>query len=83
MLSNPAKKLNISPGKIYVTVMADESGLGAKYALLNPYWNERQRRLVAAADARFLGQLGIAPVARATGLSRTTWHKAARETGGP
>src|ERR1039458_10358989 len=62
--------------------MADDSGLGAKHALLNPYLNERQRRLVAAADARFLGHGGIATVARATGLSRTTLHKAVRELEG-
>jgi Rhodopirellula transposase DDE domain len=65
--------------------VADDSrlgGLGAKHALLNPYLNERQRRLVAAADARFLGHGGIATVARATGLSRTTLHKAVRELEG-
>ena len=62
--------------------MADDSGLAAKYALLNPYLNERQRRLVAAADARFLGHGGIVTVAQATGLSRTTLHKAVRELEG-
>jgi len=62
--------------------MADDSGLGAKHALLNRYLNERQRRLVAAADARFLGHGGIATLARATGLSRTTLHKAVRELAG-
>ena len=62
--------------------MADDSGLATKYALLNPYLNERQRRLVAAADARFLGHGGIARLARATGLSRTTLHKAVGELEG-
>ena len=62
--------------------MADDSGLGAKHALLNQYLNERQRRLVAAADARFLGHGGIATLARATGLSRTKLHKAVRELEG-
>ena len=62
--------------------MADDSGLGAKYALLNPYLNERQRRLVAAADAQILGYGGIATVARAAGMSRTTLHKAVRELEG-
>ena len=59
--------------------MTGDFGLGAKHALLNPYLNERQRRLVAAADARSLGHGGIATIARATGLSRTTLHKAVRE----
>jgi len=67
---------------MYDTVMADGSGLGAKHALLSPYLNERQRRLVAAADARLLGHGGIATLARATGLSRTTLHKAVRELEG-
>ena len=62
--------------------MDDDSGLRAKHALLNPYLNERQRRLVAAADARFLGHGGIARLARTTGLSRTTLHKAVRELEG-
>jgi hypothetical protein len=65
-----------------ITVMADGSELAVKYALLNPYLDERQRRLVAAAEARFLGRGGIATVARATGLSRTTLHKALQELEG-
>src|ERR1022692_1556709 len=75
-------KLDILTGRIYESVVANDSGLGAKHALLNPYLNERQRRLVAAADARFLGHGGIATLARATGLSRTTLHKAIRELEG-
>src|ERR1039457_3981686 len=78
----PIYKLDILAGRIYDTVMADDSGLCAKHALLNPYLNERQRRLVAAADARFLGHGGIASLARAPGLSRTTLHKAVRELEG-
>ena len=62
--------------------MADDSGLGGKYFLLKPHLNERQRRLVAAADARLLGYGGIATVARAAGMSRTTLHKAVRELEG-
>jgi hypothetical protein len=44
------------PEKYMMAVMADGSELAAKYALLNPYLSERQRRLVAAAEARFLGR---------------------------
>lgn len=61
--------------------MADgsDAGLRAKHALLSRYLNERQRRLVAAADAQLLGHGGIATLSRITGLSRTTLHKGLRE----
>jgi transposase len=64
--------------------MADgsDSGLREKHALLSPYLNERQRRLVAAADAQMLGHGGIARLSRVTGLSRTTLHKGIRELAG-
>jgi hypothetical protein len=51
-----------------------DSGLREKHALLSPYLNERQRRLVAAADAQPLGHGAIATLSRITGLSRTTLH---------
>jgi len=64
--------------------MADgsDAGLREKHALLRPYLNERQRRLIAAADAQMLGRGGIATLSRITGLSRTTLHKGLRELQG-
>jgi transposase len=64
--------------------MADgsDAGLRAKHALLSRYLNERQRRLVAAADAQLLGHGGIATLSRITGLSRTTLHNGLRELEG-
>jgi transposase len=62
--------------------VAAQSPLEQKYAQLGPYLNERQRRLVAAADARVLGRGGISQVAAASGLSRTTIHKGLRELHG-
>jgi len=56
-----------------------ESTLGTKYETLFQHLDERQRRLVAAADAQGLGRGGTAIVARASGLSRPTIHKALRE----
>ncbi len=56
--------------------------LKQKYALLSPYLNERQQRLVVAADAQLLGRGGIAIVAVASGLSRTTIHRGLRELQG-
>ena len=43
-----------------------------KYLLLKDTFNERTRRLFAAAEAHSLGQGGIAIVSRATGLERHT-----------
>ena len=62
---------------------ADEIGqdpaLAGKFAALWPHLNERQRRLVLAAEARSLGRSGIAGVAMAAGVSRTTVHEALKE----
>ena len=62
--------------------MAAQSPLEQKYAQLGPHLNERQRRLVAAADAQLLGRGGISLVSAASGLSRTTIHKGLRELQG-
>lgn len=62
--------------------MAAQSPLEQKYAQLGPHLNERQRRLVAAADAQLLGRGGISQVSAASGLSRTTIHKGRRELQG-
>ena len=64
--------------------MADvsESGLRSKHAALSRYLNERQRRLIAAADAQMLGRGGIVTMSRVTGLSRTTLHKGLAELNG-
>lgn len=53
--------------------------LQTKWNVLVPHLDERQRRLMAAAEARVLGYGGIALVAKASGLSRTTVHKALAE----
>jgi transposase len=51
----------------------------SKWDKLMPHLNERQRRLLAAAEARVLGYGGVALVAAASGLSRTTIYKALAE----
>ncbi len=51
--------------------MSDEV-LAEKFASVFPHLNERQRRLVAGAEARALGHGGIAQVARASGLHPET-----------
>lgn len=46
--------------------------LAVKFAVLFPHLDERQRRLLAAAEARSLGHGGIRAVARAARVSETT-----------
>jgi len=53
--------------------------LESKYTILFPHLDERQRRLVVAADAQGLGRGGVSVAARASGLSRPTIHKGLRE----
>ena len=56
--------------------------LRTKYALLKPALNERARRLWAATEAMVLGHGGIATVAQATGLSRSTISRGLKELKG-
>ena len=55
-------------GEIVVT----EEMLAAKFTAILPHLDERQRRLVLAADARMLGHGGIRQVARAAGIREAT-----------
>jgi hypothetical protein len=59
-----------------------ESSLAEKFALVLPHLNERQRRLVVAAEARAVGRGGVSVAARASGLSRPTVYKGLAELGG-
>jgi Rhodopirellula transposase DDE domain len=63
--------------------MTDEKRLLQKYDSVWPHLNERQRRLVAAADAQLLGYGGIASVARASGLNRSTLHRGLKDLTAP
>jgi hypothetical protein len=57
--------------------------LTRKLAAILPHLNEKQRRLVLAAEARALGRGGIQRVALASGVSRPTIRKALRELAEP
>ena len=59
--------------------MNGEAELRARYGVLLRHLDERQRRLVAAADAERWGRGGVSTVARTSGLSRPTIHKGLRE----
>ena len=54
-----------------------------KLLSLLPYLNEKQRRIAAAVEARSLGYGGVSEVAKVTGLSRTTLHRAIEELNDP
>lgn len=49
--------------------------LAVKFAVLFPNLDERQRRLLMAAEARVLGHSGVRAVARAASASETTVRK--------
>ena len=53
--------------------------LASLFATVLPHLDERQRRIVAGAAARSLGRGGIAAVAEAAGISRSTVQKAVGE----
>lgn len=63
--------------------MDDDVLLTQKLATIVPHLNERQRRLLLAAEARSLGHGGIARVARAAGVSRPTIHTGLAELDQP
>lgn len=52
------------------------ASIAKKYESIKPYLNEKARRIWAATEAQAIGRGGVSEVARATGLSRTTIHKA-------
>ena len=53
-----------------------EASIAKKYESVKAYLNEKARRIWAATEAQAIGRGGVSEVARATGLSRTTIHKA-------
>jgi len=53
------------------------------FTALWPHLNERQRRLLLAAEARHLGRGGVTRVALAAGVSRQTVHQALHEVEAP
>jgi hypothetical protein len=55
-----------------IVMEIDERALAAKFGTILPHLDERQRRLLMAAEARSLGYGGVSLVARAAGVSRVT-----------
>src|SRR5262244_4155711 len=63
--------------------MEIEASVATRFAAISPHLNERQRRLWVGSEARALGRGGVSLVARATGISRPTVHKALEELDAP
>ena len=63
--------------------MHDDSELQRKFASILPNLDERQRRLLAAAEARSLGYGGIRRVSRASGISHTAIRRALKQLDAP
>jgi hypothetical protein len=63
--------------------MHDDPELQRKFASILPNLDERQRRLLAAAEARSLGYGGIRRVSRASGISHTTIRRALEQLDAP
>ena len=59
-------------GYVELGFVIDEEAIGERFRALAGEFNERQRRLWAAAEARSAGYGGISAVVRATGISEST-----------
>ncbi len=55
--------------------MNTEQQISEKLAMVIPHLNEKQRRLLIAAEAKVLGWGGISKVAKATGVSSVATQK--------
>ena len=63
--------------------MHDDPELQKKFASILPSLDERQRRLLAAAEARSLGYGGVRRVSRASGISHTAIQRALKQLDAP
>lgn len=59
--------------------MIDERGIEVRWGLVSAKLDERQRRLLAASEARSHGHGGVSAVARVTGMSRRTIQRGLTE----
>ena len=53
--------------------------LAARFEVLLPHLNERQRRLAVAVEARLLGHGGVRAAAQVAGMSETTVRRGVAE----
>jgi hypothetical protein len=60
----------------------DRVGISARFCAIEPFLNERSRRLFAASEARAAGRGGILAVSQVTGVARSTIGRGLRELSG-
>jgi len=63
--------------------MTLEQAISVRFKTLEPTFNERTRRLWAAAEALSAGRGGVVAVSRATGISRSTVYQGIRDLENP
>ena len=63
--------------------MIDENAIRSRYEAMRPGLDERERRLLAAAEARTAGYGGVSAVARATGIARSTIDRGLKDLEAP
>ena len=63
--------------------MVTDQGLEQKFASILPLLDERQRRLLLAAEARSLGYGGVSKISKASGISRATIQTALKQLDSP
>ena len=63
--------------------MIDETAIRNRYEAMRPGLDERERRLLAAAEARTAGYGGVSAVARATGIARSTIDRGLKDLESP
>jgi transposase len=63
--------------------MVTDQGLEEKFATILPLLDERQRRLLLAAEARSLGYGGVSKISKASGISRATIQAALKQIDSP
>ncbi len=63
--------------------MVTDQGLEQKFATILPLLDERQRRLLLAAEARSLGYGGVSKISKASGISRATIQTALKQLDSP
>src|ERR1019366_3383323 len=66
----------------YFAGVIDRTGIAARFEVLEPFLNERSRRLFAAGEAKAAGRGGILAVSEVTGVARSTIGRGLRELSG-
>jgi hypothetical protein len=67
--------------EVYHGHMIDEVAIRRRYEAMRPGLDERERRLLAAAEAHTAGYGGVSAVARATGIARSTIDRGLKDLG--